>query len=57
MDAEANLKQERVRHLDLHEFTVVESGTEVRVVIDKLRQGAPKLRPGNARERLDWHFY
>lgn len=38
MNVEADLKQEKIRHLDLNEFTAVESGTAVRLVIDKLRQ-------------------
>ena len=38
MNVEADLKQEKIRYLDLHEFAVVDSGTAVRLVIDRLRQ-------------------
>ena len=38
MNVEADLKQEKIRHLDLHEFAAVDSGTPVRQVIDRLRQ-------------------
>jgi CBS domain-containing protein len=38
LNVEADLKHEKIRHLDLHEFAIVDSGATVRLVIDRLRQ-------------------
>lgn len=35
---EADLKREKIKHLDLSEFSVVETGTPVRAAVDQLRQ-------------------
>ena len=40
MTLESNLKQEKVIHLDLSNFTKVESGTSVRETIEAMRQQA-----------------
>jgi CBS domain-containing protein len=38
MNLEQHLKKEQVVHLDLHNFTSVESGTSARATIEKMRQ-------------------
>jgi CBS domain-containing protein len=37
LNAETSLKLEKIRHLDLREFSAVESGTPVRDVVEQLR--------------------
>ena len=37
MNAETSLKHEKIKHLDLREFSAVESGTRVRDVVEQLR--------------------
>jgi len=38
LSIEKELKQEKVRHLDLREYTVIESGTPVQTVVDRMRR-------------------
>ncbi|HLA42231.1 MAG TPA: CBS domain-containing protein [Aggregatilineales bacterium] len=38
MSIEKELKQEKIKHLDLREYTAVESGTTVQAVVDRMRR-------------------
>ena len=48
MGLEYDLRQERVIHLNLTEFTEVEAGTSVRATIEKISRATPGARRNRA---------